>query len=156
MWRSKKFIIGTVLAALILAGSIGGVALASEGEEESLPDVQCGIFIDEVCEIYNAENPEAPIDCEELTEAFYQARSEMHPEGLRSRFMMGPEDMQSRLDALLEQGEITQEQYDEMLERWQSRADGADSFGFRSRGGFGGFRGTDGGFCFGDPPAPAE
>ena len=35
MWRSKKFIVGVVLAAVLLFGSIGGVALAQENESDS-------------------------------------------------------------------------------------------------------------------------
>ena len=32
MWRSKKFIVAAVLAAVIVAGSIGGVVLAQTGD----------------------------------------------------------------------------------------------------------------------------
>ncbi|MFC2003887.1 hypothetical protein ACFLV4_08130, partial [Chloroflexota bacterium] len=37
MWRSKKLIIGVVLAVVLLFGSLGGVALADEPENEIHP-----------------------------------------------------------------------------------------------------------------------
>ena len=41
MWRSKKFIIIAVIAAVVLVGSIGGVVLAQTGNgDESQPQAQ--------------------------------------------------------------------------------------------------------------------
>ena len=74
MWRSKKFIIIALLAIVVLAGSIGGIALANTGGGQ--PEVRCGAFLDEVCRIYN-ENTDPDINCEALQDAFAQARSEM-------------------------------------------------------------------------------
>ena len=36
MWRSKKFIVGAVLVTVLLFGSLGGVALADDGDGGSL------------------------------------------------------------------------------------------------------------------------
>ena len=36
MWRSKKVIVGTVLAAVLLFGSIGGVVMADTGDDSGL------------------------------------------------------------------------------------------------------------------------
>ena len=81
MWRSKKFIVGAVLAAVLLAGSIGGIALAADNEDGSQPSARFGALLDKVCTIYNA-NPDSPgdIDCDLLKTAFAEARSEMQGE----------------------------------------------------------------------------
>ena len=36
MWRSKKFIVSAVLAVVIRAAGIGGIALAADDEEEEV------------------------------------------------------------------------------------------------------------------------
>ena len=58
MRRSKKFILIALLTIVVLAGSIGGVALAQAGnEEDSPPNPPHGAFLEKVCEIYNTANP---------------------------------------------------------------------------------------------------
>ena len=75
MWRSKKFIIIALLTIVVLGGSIGGVALANTGNggdtQPAAP--RCGAFLDEVCKIYNEDNPGATIDCDALKAAFVEA-----------------------------------------------------------------------------------
>jgi hypothetical protein len=71
MWRSKKFIIVMVLAAVVAAGSIGGIALAQEDEGES-PTTKLGEFMERVCAIYE-DNTGIAIDQEALREAIAQA-----------------------------------------------------------------------------------
>jgi len=94
MWRSKKFIIITLLTATVLVGSIGGVAFAqTEDEDNSQPKAQCGMVLDRVCEIYNA-NPDRPsdIDSDILKTAFAEARSEMQgemPDRIRAQVARG-------------------------------------------------------------------
>ena len=76
MRRSRKLIIAAALAAVVLAGSIGGVVLAAENGDEDGPAAKFGAFIDKVIANYEGkgykiESPEA------LKEAFTEARTEM-------------------------------------------------------------------------------
>ena len=132
MWRSKKFI-AIVLAAVLLGGGTVGVVLAADNGDKdgSLPEA----LLDRVCAIYQ-ENTGNDIDSEALKDAFAQASSEMRNEAL-----------QSRLQNLVDQGKITQEQADQYLEWWQAKPDVPAGFGFRGRCGH----------CFGRRPcAPTE
>ena len=141
MWRSKKLIIVTVLAAVILTGSIGGIVLAADNGEDSQPEAQYGTLLDRACEIYEQETGVA-IDQEALKDAFSQAQSELRAEA-----------MQNRLQNLVDQGQITQEQADDYLNWTEARPDLPSGFGFKDRGrfrGMGGMRGF-GGLC-----TPAE
>lgn len=79
MWRGKKFLVIMVLAAVLLAGGIGGVALAQEEEDDAQPESQRGALLEKVCEIYE-ENTGVAIDAEALKDAFVQASREMIPE----------------------------------------------------------------------------
>ena len=142
MFRSKKLIVGVVLAAVLLAGSIGGVALANGGEDDNCPPARCGEFLDEVCENYGEG-----IDCAKLKAAFAEARNEMRPEGMPNRGEMDPEAMQERLQTLYDEGKITQEQFENKKSWIESMPDKLPVFGFRGHGGF---------RCFGGPCAPAE
>jgi len=139
MWRSKKFIVVAVLAAVILSGTIGGVVLATNGDE-----IEPEALLDRVCEIYQ-ENTGVAIDQEALKDAFAQAQSEMQIEAL-----------ETRLQSLVEEGEITQAQADEYLDWWQAKPDVSFGFGFGGRGGFRGMGGPRGMHSFGWPCAPTE
>jgi len=102
MWRSKKFILITVLAIVALAGSIGGVVYAqSENGDDSQPKAQFNTLLDKVCAIYQ-QNTGTAIDSAQLQKAFAQARDEMREEA-RDKF----------LQSLVEEGKITQEQADQ-------------------------------------------
>ena len=86
MWRSKKIIIGVVLTAVLLLGSIGGVILAADNGNDSGSKTKFGDFIDRVCGIYQ-DNTGDELNREALEDAFTQARSEMQierPEGRAS------------------------------------------------------------------------
>ena len=123
MWRSKKLIIIAVVAALVLAGSIGGVALAqTENGDESQPEAERGALLDRICEIYEDETG-VTIDQEALKDAFAQAGEEMRLAA-----------MESRLQYLVEQDKITQDEADQLLEWWQAKPDVLDGFGFQARG----------------------
>jgi len=135
MWRRKKLIIVAVLAAVMLVGSIGGVILAADNGDDSQPEARYGALWDRVSEIYEQKTGVA-LDQEALKAAFAQAQSDMRTEAL-----------QKRLENLVDQGRITQEEADQYLEWQQSRPDVPVKFGF---GGWGGHRG------FGGPCAPAE
>ena len=147
MWRSKKYIVIAVLAAVVLAGSIGGVVLAADDEDIDPRQAHFDTMLDKVCEIYN-ENTDPDIDREALKDAFIQARSEMLPEDMPRFREMNPEAMQDHFQELLDQGRITQEQFDEMKARFESMPDDAPfRFGFRGMGRPHGFPG---------PCAPTE
>ena len=141
MWRSKKFIV-IALAALLLVGSSVGVVLAADNgnEGESAP-VGDGALLDRVCQIYE-ENTGTTIDPKALQDAFAQARSEMRDEVL-----------QNRLQNLIDQDKITQDEADQYLEWWQARPDVAAGFGCR---GHGRFRGMGGPLGCGGLSAPTE
>jgi hypothetical protein len=111
MWRSKKFIIVTVLAAVILTGSITGVALAQTGDEANSPQAQQETLLDKVCAIYE-QNTGVAIDQEALRDAFAQAQSETRTEALNNY-----------LQKLVEEGKITQEQADQYKAWLESRPD---------------------------------
>ena len=120
MWRSKKFIIITVTVAAVVAGCLAGVVFANpENGDASQPEARCEALLDRVCEIYE-ENTGVTIDPQQLKDAFADARSEMRDEAL-----------ESRLQYLVDQGKITQDEADQYLEWWQSRPDVPFNFGFR-------------------------
>jgi hypothetical protein len=141
MWKSKKFILVTLLTAVVLAGSIGGVALAQNGDEgDNQPEAGHTALLSRACEIYQ-ENTGVAIDSAALKDAFAQAQGELQIEA-----------MQSRLQNLVDEGKMTQQQADEYLNWWQSRPEDMPfKFGFGGRGGFHGMGGMRG---FGGPCAP--
>ena len=150
MWRSKKLIVLAVLTIVVLAGSIGGVALAdTEDEDNGLPEARHVALLQEVCDNYE-EITGVSINCTALGEAFAQARAEMCPEAWPNRGEMDPEAMQEHLKDLVEQGKITQEQADSMIERCESMVERGEVFGFRGHSGFRGMGGMRG---FGGPHA---
>ena len=137
MWRKKKFIIILLGVILIIAASIGGVAMAQDSEEESKPDSLLG----RVAEILG-------IDQQTVEDAFEQAKSEMHEEAL-----------DKHLQALIDEGILSEEEaaeykewlearpdmteYTDKIKDWmESRPDTPDMPRFKT---FGIFRGKDGG-----------
>jgi hypothetical protein len=151
MRRSRKIILISLLAIVVLAGSIGGVALAVENGDESGPKARCGAFLEKVCDNYE-DITGASINCTALKEAFAEAGNQMRAEIQQNHPEMDPEAMQEamkeRLQERYEAGEITQEQYEKMMERIESMPDDAPfKFGFR------GHFGPRGG---GPPCEPAE
>jgi hypothetical protein len=141
MRRSKKIILIALLTVVVLAGSIGGIALAADNEEESQPKPRYGAMLDRVCEIYK-ENTGVAIDAEELQKAFTQAGKDLIVEA-RDRIRQ----------RLIEEGKVTQEQLDEYDKWLESKPDVPFQLGPRNHGGVkpfgGGFRsfGGFGGWC---------
>jgi hypothetical protein len=121
MWRSKKLAIGAVVVAMaLLAGSIGVVLAQDDGEGTTL--------LDRVGAIYQQITGNT-LDQEALKDAYAQARGELREEALVNR-----------LQKLVDEGKITQEQADEYLEWWQSMPDMPEDFapgqhGMRGPGG---------------------
>ena len=150
MRRSRKIILALLLTVVVLAGTIGGVALAqTEDEEENQPETQHGALLERVCEIYNA-NPDRPgdIDYDLLKDAIAQAGSQLRAEA-REQFRL----------RLIEEGKVTQEQLDEFDAWMAAKPDGIpfadrNHDGMKRFGGFGKFGGKFRGWC--QPSEPAE
>jgi hypothetical protein len=135
MWRSKKFIIIAVLAAVVLIGTISGVALAQTRNGDNSPQTQQESLLDKVCAIYE-QNTGTAIDVQALKDAFAQAQSEMRKEAL-----------DNYLQKLVDEGKITQEEADQYKAWLESKPDvnipiapGLPGFGMHR--GFGGSGGS--------------
>ena len=102
MFRSKKFIIVTVLVAVAVAGSIGGIALA---QTENGDDSQPKTLLARVAE-------KLGIDQQELKDAFAEAQSEMRDEAL-----------DGYLQKLVDEGKITEAEAAQYKVWWQARPD---------------------------------
>ncbi len=138
MWRSKKFIlIAALLATVVLAGSIGGIALAQTGTGD---DSQPKTILDRVAEILVGKG--VNVTSEQLKDAFIQAQSDMRTEALKNR-----------LQSLVDEDKITQSEADQYLEWWQAKPDVALKFGFGRDGGFRGMGRLRGWGC---PCVPTE
>ena len=135
MRQHKKLIIGAVLVGVLLFASLGGIALAQDDEDNSQPGTLWGSLWDKVSAIYEQKTGDT-LDQEALQEAINQARSEFQTEA-----------MKNRLDALVEQGKINQQQADDYLEWQQAKPEGMSfELGGHCRHGMGGFH------FFGGPP----
>lgn len=128
MWRSKKLAIVAAVAVVVLAGSIGGAVVAQNGDG-SQPGAQHEALLGRVCQIYQ-EKTGVAIDQEVFKDSFAQAQGEMRTEAL-----------QNRLQSLVDEGKISEDEAEQYLEWWQSRPDVPVRFGF---GGHGGLRGWGG------------
>jgi len=105
-----------VLSLLLIGSVVGGlVALADDSstnpEDQAQTVGRYQILLDRACAIYEEETGVA-IDSEQLRDALNQARGELHEEALKNR-----------LQNLVDEGHITQEEADQFLEWWQSRPD---------------------------------
>jgi hypothetical protein len=111
MWRKKKWIIALILAALVIVvgGAVGGVVYAQSGDSSpGSPSTDTGAgktFADRVATILG-------IDQATVEKAFTQAEKDMQNEKLSDR-----------LQSLVQQGKLTQEQADQYKAWWQSRPD---------------------------------
>lgn len=148
MRRSRKFILIGLLAVVVLAGSIGGVALAQTGNgDDTQPGTQYIAILERVSEIYK-EKTGVTIDPQELQNAFIQAGQERMTEA-RNQFRQ----------RLIDEGQITQEQLDEFDAWLESKPDIPLPFGKGGPGGmkpFGGFGRFGGGFHGWCQPQPSE
>ena len=115
---SKKFILIAILAAVVLVGSIGGIALAQTGTGGSTGKT----LLARVATILNMEQPK-------LEAAFAQAQKEMRDEALTNR-----------LNDLVKQGKIDQGQADQ-YKKWSQSQPNIPGIGPRGPMGFRGFRG---------------
>ena len=119
MWLRKKVILIPLVVALVMVGSIAGIAFAQSGSDSS-----GNTLLARVASILG-------IDQTKVEEAFAQAQKEMRDEAL-----------DSYLKDMVDQGKITQEQADQYKTWWDAKPDALNKlgsgFGFGGRGG--GFR----------------
>lgn len=103
--KRKTVLIIAVLAAVLLAGSIGGIALAQTGVTDNATTTTGKTLLGRVAAILG-------IDQQKLENAVAQARDEQQAAAL-----------DSYLAKLVEKGTITQAQADQYKQWWQSRPD---------------------------------
>ena len=116
MWKRKWFIPVVVVSVLLIGGIVGGVVVAesdssSNNEEQSQTTDRYQALLDRACAIYE-EKTGVAIDSEQLKDALNQAQGELRNEAL-----------ESRLQTLVDEGKMTQEEANQYLEWWQSRPD---------------------------------
>ncbi len=100
-WRSKKFVVIAVVIAVLLVGSVAGIAVA----QTSSPDTQGKSFVARVAAILG-------IDQQKVQSAFDQAQKDMQSDRI-----------DAYLKKLVEAGKITQQQADQYKQWLQSRPD---------------------------------
>jgi hypothetical protein len=114
--RKHKWFIPVVLSVVLIGGITGGVMVAADDSSGTV-DQQSQVadrhqeLLDRACAIYQ-ENTGTAIDSEQFKAALKQAQVELREEAL-----------ESRLQDLVENGKLTQEEADNYLEWWQSRPD---------------------------------
>jgi hypothetical protein len=116
MWKRRWFIPVVVVSVLLIAGIVGGALVAgsdspSTTNDQNQIDDRYQALLDKVCAIYQ-DNTGVAIDSEQLRDALEQAQGELQEEAL-----------EGRLQDLVENGKMTQEEVDNYLEWWQSRPD---------------------------------
>jgi len=116
MRKRRWFIPVVVVSVLLIAGTVGGVLVAGSdssgnAEDQSQITDQYQALLDRVCAIYE-EKTGVAIDSEQLKDALDQAQGELQEEAL-----------ETRLQNLVGEGQITEEEADQYLEWWQSRPD---------------------------------
>ncbi len=138
MWRSKKFILIVALGAVVLAGSIGGIALAQTGstDNSSKPAATLTALWDRVIAIYQQKTG-VTLDKTALQDSLAQARKDIQNEALKTK-----------LQAMVTAGKITQAQADEYLQWTESRPDVPVNLGPNLKGGRGFMMGGRGMPCF--------
>jgi len=107
MSKKVKVLISVLVVALLL--TVGATTVMAEGEEETTPPPEAGTngLLERVADILG-------IDSEALIDAFEQARQEMCEDAFTSH-----------INQAAEEGLITQDQADEILEWWLQRPDDA-------------------------------
>ncbi len=104
MWKSKKFVIIAVLAAVVLAGSVVGVAFADTGTGTTSGNT----LYAKVVAILNKQG--VNIDQAKLESAFTQARQEIRDEAL-----------DKYLDKLVAEGKLKPEDAQQYKQWWDSK-----------------------------------
>ena len=110
MHRRKLIVVAVVACVLLIGGIAGGAILAADDsptESQIIPRPLA--LLERACAIYQEQTGVA-IDQAQLEDALKQARQEMREEAL-----------ENWLQKLVDNGGITQEEADQLLEWWQSR-----------------------------------
>ena len=141
MRRSKKLIVGAVLAAILLFGSLGGIALADDGEGGL--KAKFGDFINNVITNYEDETGEA-IDRDALETAITDARTQMREEFMEYRLQGLTDEQKEALQEWRDSRPNLTDEQKEALQEWRdSRPEDLPmKFGGRMHGGFRGFGGS--------------
>jgi multidrug resistance efflux pump len=114
--RKREWFIPVVLSIVLIGGITGGVMVAADDgsgdidQQNQLADRHQELLA-RACAIYQ-ENTGTAIDSEQFKAALDQAQGELREEAL-----------ESKLQTLVEDGKLTQEEADDYLEWWQSRPD---------------------------------
>jgi prophage tail gpP-like protein len=112
MWKNQKVVLlSAVVVAVLISSVVAGVTFAQDGGGGGAQPGNNTVLIDKVCTTYQ-ENTGVALDADELKAAYTQAQTEMQTEAL-----------QSRLQDLVTQGKMTQEQADQYLQWWNSKPD---------------------------------
>ena len=135
MWRTKRFMLIALIATVVLAGSIGGIALAQNDEDEE-EEEQVETIFDKVADVLIRDD--VNITSDQLKDAFTEVKENMRTEAM-DKFM----------DKLVEEEILTQDEADEYLEWWQAKPDISFEPGFKGRFEFGDMQGR---FRFGGMP----
>ncbi len=114
--RKRKWFIPVMLSIVLIGGITGGVMVAADDSVGALDQQRQLVdrhqaLLDRACAIYE-ENTGTVVDSEQFKVALDQAQGELQEEAL-----------EGRLDNLVENGKMTQEEADSYLEWWQSRPD---------------------------------
>lgn len=132
--RRKWLIFVTSLVAIALAVmTIGGIVMAADDggatDTTTTPTATKTAeqsLIDRICAIYQEKTGTA-IDPQTLQDSIAQARAEARDDALKAR-----------LDSLVAEGKLTQEQADSILSWWQARPDVLNGQGLLGGQGIGG------------------
>ena len=117
--RKRKWFVPVLVASVLLIGGItGGLVVAANnsssnttaGNQTQGAD-RYQALLDRACAIYE-EKTGVAIDSEQLKDALDQAQGELREEAL-----------ETRIQKLVDEGKITQEEANQYLEWWQSRPD---------------------------------
>ena len=126
MRRSKKFILIGLLAAVVLVGTLGGIAIAQADDENTNQlETQEANLMEKIATIYE-KNTGTAIDATQLQAAFNEAREEIITE-TRDNFLQN----------LVDEGKITQEQADQYKAWLESKPDFSIRMGPFNSGRFG-------------------
>ena len=107
MLKKKRLVIALIAIAATVGITTGVVFAQDDNEDAAQPES----ILERVCEIYEA-NTGVSIEPEALKDAFIEANQEMITEAV-----------ENRLDKLVEEGVITQEEADQLKEWWQAKPD---------------------------------
>ncbi len=143
MTRNKNIVVGVVLGVVLLTGSlVGGIALAADNGESGNADAHDVLWA-KVSELY-LEKTGTSLDQEALQASLKEAMEEIRGNAgeMRNgnRQMPGNGEMtrelpslEDRLQNMVDNGKITQEQADEYLQWWNSKPDVDFGFPFGGR-----------------------